>query len=387
MSGVTAAYLHIPFCRRRCFYCDFPIAVVGDRRHGGNSQSIQHYVALLCQEIALTAVLGPALETVFFGGGTPSLLTAAQLGRLLQALDERFGLAAGAEISIEMDPGTFDRSQAQDYWAAGITRVSLGAQAFQDRLLEACGRTHRVADIEHSLDLLRTVGCNNLSLDLISGLPGQSFQDWQTSLERAIALGPEHLSAYDLVLEPGTVFGKRYEPGEAPLPDDDLTADMYRLASQVLRAAGYQHYEISNYARSGWQCRHNRVYWEYRPFYGFGLGATSALSGLRFSRPRTRQAYAQWVTEGAVPQGEALEPYEVLQERLMLGLRLREGVSLRDNPPELVRALIRCLEAERRQGWVLWDEHQLRLSDPEGMLFSNQVLSKIFAVLEVQPDP
>jgi oxygen-independent coproporphyrinogen-3 oxidase len=382
MPGVTAAYLHIPFCRRRCFYCDFPISVVGDRRHGGNSQAIEHYVDLLCQEIALTPAWGPALETVFFGGGTPSLLTPAQLSQLLDALDRRFGIAAGAELSIEMDPGTFDRQKAQDYWAAGISRVSLGAQAFQDELLAACGRTHRVADIEQSVDLLRSVGCDNLSLDLISGLPGQSLADWQTSLKRAIALAPEHLSAYDLVLEPTTVFGKRYEPGEAPLPTDDLTAALYRLASQVLRAAGYDHYEISNYARPGRQCRHNRIYWENQPFYGFGLGAASFLQGVRFSRPRTRQAYAQWLAAGALPEGQPPDPLEALQEQLMLGLRLAEGINLETLAPDLALGLVQILKPEQARGWVVGAEQRLRLSDPEGFLFSNQVLSKLFAALE-----
>ena len=303
-----SAYLHIPFCRRRCYYCDFAVSIVGDRPpiartaglpeepvNGSNSGTIAHYVEILCQEIRLTQATGQPLETVFFGGGTPSLLSVEQLHRILHTLDQQFGIANGAEISMEIDPGTFDLPQLQGYRDAGVNRVSIGVQAFQPELLQACGRSHTVDDVYTAIELVHQAGFKNFSLDLISGLPHQTLTHWQESLEQAIALAPTHLSCYDLTIEPVTAFGRQYKPGMQPLPSDETTAEMYRMAQRLLTTAGYAHYEISNYAQPGYQCRHNRVYWENRSFFGFGMGATSYLEHDRFSRPRKTREYYEWV--------------------------------------------------------------------------------------------
>ncbi|MEL6249482.1 MAG: coproporphyrinogen-III oxidase family protein, partial [Cyanobacteria bacterium J06627_15] len=218
-----SAYIHIPFCRRRCFYCDFPISVLGERRRGESSGSVAEYVELLLQEIQVTPVLGGPLRTVFFGGGTPSLLSVSQVEQILQALRQRFEIEAAAEISMEMDPGTFDRMHVQGYAAQGVNRVSLGVQSFQDASLAACGRVHRVTDVYRAVADLETAGIENWSLDLISGLPHQTLADWAENLERAIALRPTHLSVYDLTIEPQTPFGKAYQAGTAPLPSDAAT--------------------------------------------------------------------------------------------------------------------------------------------------------------------
>ncbi len=383
----TAAYVHIPFCRRRCFYCDFPISVVGDRLRGETSLSIQHYVDSLCQEIRVTSPAGPPLSTVFFGGGTPSLLSSAQVQTILETLAERFGFAVAPEISMEMDPGTFTLSQLQGYRAAGVNRVSLGAQAFQDDLLQQSGRTHQVADIYAAVDLIRQVGVERLSLDLISGLPHQTLAQWQVSLEKAIALQPHHLSAYDLVLEPGTVFGKRFAVGESPLPTDDLAAQMYRLASEMLQSAGYHHYEISNYAKPGFECRHNLVYWRNGSYYGFGMGAASYVQGQRFSRPRTRTTYGKWLQHYIAHQGCLDEPVTSHADRLfetfMLGLRRSQGVNLnalgQAFGPDAIAALRLSLGTYQAQGWVNFtSKGHLCLTDPEGFLFSNTVLVSIW---------
>lgn len=394
-SDATSAYLHIPFCRRRCFYCDFPISVVGDKRHGEAAPAINQYVAQLVREIQLTGqgrsrpLPGPALQTIFFGGGTPSLLAVTQLGAILEALEQAFGIAAGAELAIEMDPGTFDWAKVQGYLALGINRISLGSQAFQPDLLAACGRTHQVEDIYTSVALLRRAGLDNFSLDLISGLPGQSLADWRASLEAAIALQPTHVSAYDLVIEPTTVFGKRYAAGIGPLPEDEATAQMYRLAQGLLTEAGYGHYEVSNYAQPGWQCRHNRVYWENRPYYGFGMGAASYTQGRRFARPRTRREYFAWLEDLALGQaelGEPLTPQDRLLETLMLGLRLTEGVALTQLEAAfgaaVVAQVLKTVQPFVPLGWVSLEEQRLGLTDPEGMLFSNQVLARLFEVLD-----
>ena len=423
-SGIpSSAYLHVPFCRRRCYYCDFPVFVVGDRKNGNNSGTIVQYVAVLCQEIAETPNLGASLKTVFFGGGTPSLLSVSQLSQILETIDGKFGIAAGAEISMEIDPGTFTLEQLRGYAAAGVNRISLGVQAFQDELLQACGRSHSVAEIFEAVEIVRSAGIVNFSLDLISGLPHQTLEQWEYSLKSAVEICPTHLSIYDLVVEQGTAFGRYFEPGAQPLPADETAAQMYRLAREILTAAGYEHYEISNYARDGYQCRHNRVYWENRPYYGLGMGAASYVQGRRLTRPRKTQEYYQWVrsissvTSESTPKlREEIQPNiepesdrnfqvsenDVLLETLMLGLRLAEGVNLsaltQKFTQQTVDKIWDCLQPYWRLRWVeivteagaiaVLDEGaklplsgNLRLSDPEGFLFSNTILADLFSKL------
>lgn len=406
----TAAYLHIPFCRRRCYYCDFAVSVIGDTSRGETSGAIAQYVDLLLQEVQATPGMGDSLKSVFFGGGTPSLLSVDQLNRILDALYQHFGIAPAAEVSMEMDPGTFDETHLSGYLKAGVNRVSLGVQAFQAELLMACGRTHTPGDIDAAIALLKQAGVQNFSLDLISGLPHQTMTQWQESLERAIALEPTHISVYDLTIEPITAFGRWYTPGAHPLPSDEMTADMYRQTQQTFTQAGYDHYEISNYAKPGFQCRHNRIYWENRSYYGFGMGAASYNQGQRFTRPRTRREYAAWVERLQSAGGRIDCPVTTDDERLldtlMVGLRLAKGVSLTQLSQEFgeakVETLLKCLKPYEQERWVVRSkvpsEHfallstsnemddsrtsnQLRLSDPEGFLFSNVVLSTLFEAL------
>jgi oxygen-independent coproporphyrinogen-3 oxidase len=342
----------------------------------------------LCREIELNTDKHQSLQTIFFGGGTPSLLSVEHLEKILQALNKHFGIAAGAEISIEIDPATFDRAKLEGFDRAGITRVSLGVQAFQDELLKICGRTHLRQDIYSAVELIQQIGFTNVSLDLISGLPQQTLLQWQESLQAAIDLDPQHISCYDLVLEPVTAFGKQYQPGEKPLPDDETTAQMYKLAQQMLTAAGYEHYEISNYAKPGFQCRHNRVYWENKSFYGFGMGAASFVDGKRFTRPRTRSQYYEWVEKGCTIDVPELSREDELLETLMLGLRLAEGISLKQISQqfgeEIVEKILTCLQLYQRQGWIELftkdnpNSERMRLSDPEGFLFSNTILATLF---------
>ncbi|NEO85358.1 MAG: coproporphyrinogen III oxidase [Spirulina sp. SIO3F2] len=379
-SVITAAYVHIPFCRRRCFYCDFPVSVLGDRRDGSNAQSVGQYVEVLCQEIRTTLVepgLAP-LKTIFFGGGTPSLLTPKQLEQILTSLDRACGIAPDAECSIEIDPGTFDLAKLQAFKALGINRFSLGVQAFQNTLLQACGRSHTVADSFTAVEMLHSIGAKNWSLDLISGLPHQTLEDWQVSLEKAIALSPTHLSCYDLVLEPVTAFGKQYEPGATPLPTDTLTAEMYRTAQAVLTTAGYQHYEISNYAQPGAQCRHNLTYWHNQAYYGFGMGAASYTQGQRFTRPRSRATYYPWVAQGCPITVAPQTTTDQLLETLMVGLRLAEGVDLGKFSAAQQTQIQEAIAPYLATGWVKLRGNQLALGDPDGFLFSNTILASLF---------
>lgn len=379
----TSAYVHIPFCRRRCFYCDFPVFVLGDRQRGETSGSISRYVEVLCQEIALTPVGRKPLKTIFFGGGTPSLLSVEQLQNILLTIEKHFGIAADVEISMEIDPGTFDLAHISGYSSLGVNRVSLGVQAFQPELLQVAGRSHSVVDILTSVELIHQVEIPEFSLDLISGLPHQSLEQWQDSLEQAVKAMPTHISIYDLTIEPGTAFGRYYKPGDQPLPTDETTVKMYQMGQQFLTSAGYEHYEISNYARPGHQCQHNRVYWENRPYYGFGMGAASYIDGRRFTRPRKTQEYYQWVETGGIIDCLVTPPNEVLLETLMLGLRLAEGVSLamlaEKFGEDKIRKIHQCLQPLLDKGWVEVVQDRLRLSDPQGFLFSNVVLADLFA--------
>ncbi len=388
LAAPRSAYIHVPFCQRRCFYCDFPISVIGHRKHGDNSPSIEQYVNLLCSEIAATPSFNQSLETIFLGGGTPSLLSVSQLERILDEIDRRLGIAKDAEISMEMDPGTFDRAKLRGFLNSGIDRVSFGAQAFQDELLNVCGRSHTVADIYTAFNLLETEGVENVSFDLMSGLPYQTHQQWKASLDAALALNPVHLSLYDLIVEPKTVFARFYRPETAPFPEAEAAADWYRLARQSLVDAGYAHYEISNYARPGFECRHNLTYWHNQPYYGFGLGATSYVGRVRFSRPRTRVDYASWVKQyvksGGSIDGDPVSDVDLVLETFMLGFRLATGLSIDtlqyNLKPKIFERFLRSIEPYMRKGWIEVNEkdRHVRLSDPEGFLFSNVVLADLF---------
>lgn len=410
---ISAAYLHIPFCKRRCFYCDFPITVLGDSGGSKYSNWQEEYVNFICQEITITSQKSNPFEdkfsgikmnqttskleknkltTIFFGGGTPSLLAIEGLETIFATLHKHFDIDANAEISLEIDPATFDLTKLKQYQLLGINRVSLGVQSFQNELLKTCGRSHSVKDIYQAVEWINLAGFKNWSLDLISGLPQQTINQWQESLEIAISLKPKHISCYDLVLENGTVFGKKYQAGNYPLPTDEITAEMYCLASSILREAGYNHYEISNYALAGYQCKHNQVYWHNQYYYGFGMGAASYTNNQRFTRPRTRKEYFNWVINLEKNQGEIdtqkLSNTDKLLETLMLGLRLQEGINLekikRQFGDKSYQKTKQCIEPYINQKLVEFNpmNQQISLTDPQGFLYSNIILAELFKHLD-----
>ncbi len=381
-----SAYIHIPFCRRRCFYCDFPISVIGDKTEPSQFPPIDIYIQWLEKEINLTENLGKPLKTIFFGGGTPSLLPVKGLSTILESLKNKFGIAQDIEISIEIDPGTFTADRLRQYQDLGINRISLGVQAFQDELLKSCGRAHDLKQIWDSINYLEEVKFTNFSLDLISGLPHQSLEQWDESLKQAISVSCAHISCYDLVLEATTPFGKIYNAGQLPLPTEEVTAAMYRMAQRQLTQVGYEHYEISNYARDGHQCQHNRVYWENQSYYGFGMGAASYIQGIRHTRAHKRSDYYKYVAslENKQCKLSAVQnnKKDLLLETLMLGLRLAEGISLEKIEHEFGQEtkdiLISLMQEYLQNGWVNILPERIHLSDPDGFLFSNVVLTRIF---------
>ena len=398
MFAPRSAYLHIPFCHRRCFYCDFAVVPLGDQASAAagapGAASIAAYLKLLQREIDATPA-GAALSTVYLGGGTPSLLNPEQVRELLGSLRRRHGLAPGAEISLELDPASFDQQRLAGYLAAGVNRISLGGQSFDDGVLLGLGRRHSSTDLEAAIGWLSQAQSqgqlHSWSLDLIEAVPGQSLADWEQQLQRAIASNAPHLSIYALTLETGTVFGKRAERGQLELPDDELAADLHECTSQVLRAAGYGHYEISNYALPGHGSRHNRTYWSGADWWAYGLGATSCQGGIRHARPRTREAYAAWVAELEQQAGHEQQewlagaqpnPGMPFDERLLVGLRRREGIDLARlllqagiaDPRPLLLELQQHMQLPLEQGLLLIEGNRWRLSDPEGLALSNAVL-------------
>ncbi|MEO0852524.1 MAG: radical SAM family heme chaperone HemW [Cyanobacteria bacterium J06648_11] len=374
-----ACYVHIPFCRRRCLYCDFATGL-------GTAELIDTYVRTLCRQVEQLPASEVPLTTLFFGGGTPSLLHPEQLNRVVATLRSRFSFAKDLEFSLEANPGTVDRVKLSAYRDIGVNRISLGVQAFQRELLEACGRLHGVDEVYQAVEDLQAAGFDDFNLDLMFGLPHQTLAQWQASLAEVIAIAPTHISTYDLTIESETRFGKLYQPGDAPLPTDDATVQMYLEAIAQLEAAGYKHYEISNYARSGRQCRHNRVYWENQSYVGLGMGAAGFIAGQRYTHPRTLSEYFQLVDREQVPEAETRSLSEHMLDELMVGLRLREGIALshleaKYGSDRLI-ALLNALDAHAERGWVSWTGDRLQLLPPEGWLFSNSVLVRAMHALD-----
>jgi oxygen-independent coproporphyrinogen III oxidase len=327
---VTALYIHLPFCRAKCGYCDFT-------SYPGLAHLQQPYGEALVAEAHFMArrFTGP-LATIYLGGGTPSVLPASMLQHVLRHCMAIFGVAAATEVTVEANPGTLSLPWLRGLRRAGVNRISLGVQSFQAAELALLGRIHDVAAVRAAAAAARTAGFANLSLDLIFGLPNQPLADWQATLEQALALSPEHLSLYALSLEPGTRLHASVQRGELPEPDPDLAADMYELASDLLGQRGFRQYEISNWCRPGFECAHNLVYWHNRPYLGLGAGAHSSDGTRRWWNTRSVAQYLERLTAGQVDEwpspaaedGETLDRSLQMAETMMLGLRLtREGVS------------------------------------------------------------
>lgn len=323
--GPLGLYVHVPFCEAKCTYCHFAI---DPGRPGGERQ--ERYLRALLTEIA-GAESGPA-DTLYFGGGTPSLLSAERVERVIDALRARFELAQAPEVTLEANPRDLDRDGYRALRALGVTRLSLGVQAFDDSVLRDMGRLHTAADARRAVDLARAAGFDNLSLDLILGWPGESPERWSSALDELRALAPEHVSLYVLEVEGRTLLTHRARRGSLALPDDDLVADLYSTAVERLEAHGLRRYEISNFARPGFESRHNGKYWDDAPFLGFGLSAHSARHGRRFWNVDTYGAYCRALEErgaaGALAGERVLTPRERREEALFTGLRRAQGVAL-----------------------------------------------------------
>ncbi len=380
-------YLHIPFCTHRCGYCDF-------NTYAGLDDLIPAYVGALRREIRLLGdAAGERLpaHTIFFGGGTPSLLPPVELERIFNALQQAFDLQPGLEVTLEANPGTVSRDSLRAYRSLGVNRLSLGMQSASPEELRILEREHSVFDVIQAVKAARQAGFEDLNLDLIFGLPGQSLATWQRTLELALGLAPEHLSLYALSVEHGTPLSHWVGRGALPEPDPDLAADMYEWSSERLDQAGFGQYEISNWAcRDGVSslrsCRHNLQYWRNLPYLGLGAGAHGYAGGFRIANALVPAAYIQRLNEGvaqpfprtpAAASAIAVDRPAEIGETMMMGLRLtQEGVSsaafLKRFGEPLEDVFPKQIEKLTRQGLLEWAGERLRLT-PRGRLLGNRV--------------
>ncbi|HLB39738.1 MAG TPA: radical SAM family heme chaperone HemW [Actinomycetota bacterium] len=356
-------YVHIPFCLTRCGYCDF-------NAYAGLDDLQPRYVAALFAEAELAAPGwdGSEFVSVFFGGGTPTTLAPADLRALLAHLRDRFALTDDTEVTIEANPDTVDAASLGALRDAGYGRLSMGAQSFDPAVLASLERIHQPSAVRAAFASARRAGYDNVNLDLIYGTEGESIDSWERTLQEAIALAPEHVSAYALTIEPATALGRQIAAGERASPDADLQADMFSAACEALRDAGYHHYEISNWAKPGYECRHNLGYWERRPYVGLGAGAHAYRDDVRWWNVRPPETYMEKLEAGELPIGgsESLDPSDAYLEEVFLKLRILEGVPTS------------WFEAERYEPFVssglLEDEFGQLVPTERGMLLLNELV-------------
>ncbi|GAB4108174.1 MAG: radical SAM family heme chaperone HemW [Acidobacteriota bacterium] len=366
-----AIYVHIPICAHKCYYCDF---------HSRPVDPLQRlrYLQALKAEIDHTPWRGSHATSLFLGGGTPSELTGDEIEELVNALSSAFQFDDDAEWTIECNPGTLNPASCDRLAELGFDRVSLGIQSFHDELLKKLGRIHNAAQARECYEWIRGAGFENVSFDLMFGIPGQTLREWKTDLRRALEMGPEHLSLYSLSVEPGTPFGHLRDLGALEDPSDDLVARMYEAAMDLTQAAGYHHYEISNYCLPGFECAHNLVYWNNLPYLGFGVSAASYVDGTRWTNTYDWDAYFEGAHRGQVPRvnEEKLRWNLALGEEIMLRLRTSAGIS----PARLSRKY-RCdfeglfrysIDFLTRQDLLVREGDHLRLTR-RGKLLANEV--------------
>lgn len=372
--GKVGIYIQVPFCQTKCTYCNFHTGVVSEGRFAGYAAAVEREV--------LGYREGVEADTVYVGGGTPSLLEAGLLAGMMRAVRERFG-GGWEEATLEADPETIEIEKAREWRAMGFDRISLGTQSFVDEELKAAGRMHRRADIYRALPILREAGFENVSFDLIAGLPKQTRESWKRSLEELIALGPEHVSVYILEVDEGSRLGlevlregQKYSARE--VPSEELMAEFYETAQRELRGAGYEQYEISNWAKAGRESRHNLKYWRREEYVGFGAGAHSFEAGRRRANRHDAAAYVAAIEAGgsAVESEEEVTREMALEEEIFLGLRKSEGIDLRRIETEYGVDLEAKVERLRAAGMMEREGERVRLA--EGKLsVSNEAIVEL----------
>lgn len=379
MRRPLGLYIHIPFCRQKCTYCDFYSL-------SGREEQMDGYVNALCAHLQETApfAAGHQVDSVYFGGGTPSYLGEKRLVKILNTIQKKYHMAKDAEITLEANPDSAGEWRVlRSLRRAGINRLSLGMQSACDRELQEIGRIHTMAQVTAAVEAARKAKIENLSLDLIYGLPYQSLEQWQENLAAAVSLAPEHLSCYGLKVEEGTPLFHRQHLID--LPDDDVQADMYLYTVAYLAQNGYEQYEISNFANPGRESRHNMKYWTLQEYAGFGPGAHSDFGGVRYAYERDLERYIQGVESHAplLSESERISPMDRDTEWVMLGLRTVRGLSPQEFETRF-RRRFRCftpfLDTCQKAGYAVFEDDRWHLT-PRGFLVSNQIISGMLEAL------
>lgn len=374
---MKAAYIHIPFCHHICHYCDFNKVFM-------KGQPVDEYLEALEKEMSLQSNK-QAMETVFVGGGTPTALNEKQLDKLVSAINRQLNIDTNTEYTFEANPGDLSKEKLAILKNAGVNRLSFGVQTFNDELLKKIGRSHRAKDVFESIENAKTAGFENISIDLIYSLPGQTKQDFIESIQTALGLGLVHYSGYSLIIEPKTVFYNLLQKGKLPLPGEDAEAEMYETLMEQMENGGLRQYEISNFAVPGFESRHNLTYWNNEEYYGFGAGAHGYVDGIRKSNFGPLKKYMEPLSKGELPiMDEHKVPLEEkMEEEMFLGLRKTEGVSIRhfeekfgQNPLYLFAVQIKEWSA---RGLLKSDGEKISLTR-RGRLLGNEVFQSFIGV-------
>ena len=382
MNSELAFYVHIPYCARRCGYCDFNTYTPSELSISSDLSGVSRdYIDLLIAEINSARKISKAdlVPTIFFGGGTPTLMEPADLGRVVTAIKNNFDLAPNAEITTEANPDTVTPAKLAELREAGINRISFGMQSAVPHVLAALDRTHNPANVARSVNDARAAGFDEVSVDLIYGTPGESMSDWQESIDVALSLPISHISAYALIVEQGTKFGAQVKRGEVVMPDDDETADKYVLADAKFGAAGLNWYELSNWSKAGSESRHNLAYWNGDNWWGAGPGAHSHIDGRRWWNVKHPTAYKEKISSGQSPmhEEEVLNDEQKNSERMMLEIRLAKGIDAKT----LDSGQLAILESFKNQGHLLadsWAAGRIVLST-SGRLIADRIVREILS--------
>jgi oxygen-independent coproporphyrinogen-3 oxidase len=373
MDKYKALYIHIPFCRSKCHYCDF-------NSQAGKEHIMAPYFNALKKEMRMYSpqLADCTVSSVFIGGGTPSLAAPELISKLMEDIGDNFNVGKAIEVSIESNPGTLSIEKLKAYRECGINRLSIGLQACQDSLLKYLGRIHTYEDYVESIENAQKTGFENINADLIFGIPGQTIGDWDETLSKALKTAVTHLSCYSLKIEEGTMFGDRLESGLLTPADDDLDRNMYGLAKEKLSDAGFLHYEISNFSLPGYECKHNITYWRALEYLGLGAGAHSYISGVRFNNIYSPEEYIGLISSGASP-AENHQPIgreESMSEFAVLGLRLVEGLSVPEFQDRFGEDIFKRfgprIEGLVKKGLLEVSDNMIKLT-PTGLDLANQV--------------
>lgn len=377
---IKAAYIHIPFCEHICHYCDFNKVFL-------KGQPVDEYLDSLEKEIKLTVTNNQSpLSTVFVGGGTPTSLNAQQLERLCRIISDNLSLAENAEYTFEANPGDLSPDKLKVLYEGGVNRLSFGVQSFNDDLLQRIGRTHRAKDVFTSVEAAKNIGFDNISIDLMYSLPGQTIDDFAATLKQAFTLDIKHFSGYSLIIEPKTVFYNLLRKGKLLTPGEDAEASMYRLLMEEMAGHGYKQYEISNFAKDGYESIHNITYWNNEEYYGFGAGAHGYVNGNRRSNFGPLKKYMEPLAEGSLPllDNHKVTQTEQMEEELFLGLRKNSGVSLsafrEKYNQEIEKLFANELKELLDRGLISMDNGYLKLTY-NGRFLGNEVFQSFIGIL------